>query len=87
MRYVYLILMIMVTIIVLLFAFQNTPTTTVSFFSARVTLPLWMIILATYVIGVLTGGSSLGFYACAASVGFRVRHSRPDVCNTHGRDE
>lgn len=61
MRYIYIVLVTIVTIIVLVFAFQNTRTTTVSFFSASVSLPLWIIVLAAYVVGALTGGIVFSF--------------------------
>jgi lipopolysaccharide assembly protein A len=56
MRYIYFTLIVVVTIIVLLFVFENTLSTTVSFFSASVTLPLSIIVLSAYVMGILTGG-------------------------------
>ena len=56
MRYIYIALMVVATVIVLLFVFQNTPSTTVSFFSASVTLPLSILILLTDAMGLLTGG-------------------------------
>ena len=56
MRYIYITLIVVATIIVLLFVFENKLSTTVSFFSASVTLPLSIIVLAAYVMGILTGG-------------------------------
>jgi lipopolysaccharide assembly protein A len=56
MRYIYIALMVVAIAIVLLFVVQNTPTTTVSFFSASITLPLSILVLLTYVMGILTGG-------------------------------
>ena len=56
MRFIYITLIVVVTMIVLLFVFENTISTTVSFFSASVTLPLSIIVLAAYVMGILTGG-------------------------------
>jgi putative membrane protein len=56
MRYIYITLIVVATIIVLLFVFENSLSTTVSFFSASVTLPLSIIVLAAYVMGILTGG-------------------------------
>jgi putative membrane protein len=55
-RYIYITLIVVVAIIVLLFVFENNLSTTVSFFSASVTLPLSIIVLAAYVMGILTGG-------------------------------
>ena len=56
MRYMYITLIVVATIIVLLFVFENTLSTTVSFFSASITLPLSIIVLVAYVMGILTGG-------------------------------
>jgi putative membrane protein len=56
MRYIYIMLIVVALAIVLLFVFQNTLSTTVSFFSASVTLPLSILVLVTYVMGILTGG-------------------------------
>jgi uncharacterized integral membrane protein len=44
MRYIYIILIVVAVTIVLLFVFQNTLSTTVSFFSASVTLPLSILV-------------------------------------------
>jgi uncharacterized integral membrane protein len=44
------------TAIVVLFKFQNLEAVTVSLLSARVTLPVSMLVLAIYVLGMLTGG-------------------------------
>ncbi len=56
MRYIYITIIVVATIVVLLFVFENTLSTTVSFFSASVTLPLSIIVLTAYVMGILTGG-------------------------------
>jgi len=61
MRYIYIILIVVAVTIVLLFVFQNTLSTTVSFFSASVTLPLSILVLVTYVMGILTGGVVVSF--------------------------
>ena len=61
MRYIYIMLIVVATTIVLLFVFQNTLSTTVTFFSASVTLPLSILVLATYVMGILTGGVVVSF--------------------------
>ena len=59
MRYVYIGLIVLFTAVVLLFKFQNLETATVSLFSASVTLPLSVLVLAIYVLGMLTGGCLL----------------------------
>jgi uncharacterized integral membrane protein len=56
MRYVYVALIVVFTAIVLLFTFQNLQLATVSLFSASITLPISILVLMTYVIGMLTGG-------------------------------
>ena len=56
MRYIYIALMVVATTIVLIFVVQNTATTTVSLFSASITLPLSILDLLTYVLGIVTGG-------------------------------
>jgi putative membrane protein len=60
-RYIYIILIVVAMAIVLLFVFQNTLSTTVSFFSASVTLPLSILVLVTYIMGILTGGIVVSF--------------------------
>jgi uncharacterized integral membrane protein len=59
MRYLYIGLIVVLTALVLLFKFQNLETATVSLFSASITLPLSILVLAIYVLGMLTGGSLL----------------------------
>lgn len=56
MRYIYGLLIIVVTALVLFFVVQNTLSTTVTFFSASVTLPLSILVLVTFALGILTGG-------------------------------
>ncbi len=62
MRYIYLAFLIVATVVVLLFVVQNTASSTVSFFSWSVTLPLSLIVLITYGLGALTGGLLIGFF-------------------------
>jgi putative membrane protein len=59
MRYLYIGLIVVFTALVLLFKFQNLETATVSLFSASVTLPLSILVIAIYVLGMLTGGCLL----------------------------
>ena len=56
MRYVYIALIVVFTAIVTLFKFQNLETATVSLFSASITLPLSVLVLLVYGLGMLTGG-------------------------------
>jgi putative membrane protein len=59
MRYLYIGLIVLFTAVVLLFKFQNLETATVSLFSASITLPLSILVIAIYVLGMLTGGCVL----------------------------
>lgn len=56
MRYLFISLLTVAIALVLLFILQNPRLTTVSFFSASVTLPLSFLVLFTYIWGILTGG-------------------------------
>ncbi len=59
MRYVYIALIVVVTAAVLLFKLQNLEQVTVSFLSVSFTLPVSMLLILVYVMGMLTGGSLL----------------------------
>ena len=59
MRYLYIGLIVVFTALVLLFKFQNLETATISLFSASITLPLSILVIAIYVLGMLTGGCLL----------------------------
>lgn len=56
MRYVYLAFLLALTAVVFLFKFQNLDTVTVHFLSASLTLPLSVMLILVYVLGMLTGG-------------------------------
>lgn len=56
MRYVYMALIAIFAGVVILFKVQNLETVSVSLFSASVTLPVSMLVLLIYVLGMLTGG-------------------------------
>ena len=56
MRYVYLVLIVAFTAMVLLFKFQNLDAVTISLFSASLTLPLSVLVITIYVLGMVTGG-------------------------------
>lgn len=56
MRFVYIALIVVFTGVVLLFKIQNLDTVTVSLFSASMTLPVSILIVGVYVLGMLTGG-------------------------------
>ena len=59
-RYVYIALIVILAGIVVLFKIQNLETVTVSLFTMSVTLPVSVLVLAIYVLGMLTGGFVLG---------------------------
>jgi putative membrane protein len=56
MRYVYMALIAILAAVVILFKVQNLESVTVSLFSASVTLPVSVLVLLIYVLGMLTGG-------------------------------
>jgi uncharacterized integral membrane protein len=56
---VYIALIVVVTAAVLLFKLQNLEQVTVSFLSVSFTLPVSMLLILVYVLGMLTGGSLL----------------------------
>jgi lipopolysaccharide assembly protein A len=55
-RYVYIALIVALTAVVLLFKLQNLQMVTVSFLSASFTLPVSLLLILVYVLGMLTGG-------------------------------
>lgn len=56
MRYVYMALIAALTAVVVLFKVQNLESVTVTLFSASFTMPVSVLILLVYVLGMLTGG-------------------------------
>lgn len=56
MRYVYIGLIVAFTALVLLFKVQNLDSVTVSLFAASITLPVSLLVIGIYVLGMLTGG-------------------------------
>lgn len=61
MRIVYLALIVVLAGVTLWFALQNLQTITVSFFNWSVTLPIALVIIGAYALGMATGGSLLAF--------------------------
>ena len=59
MRYVYLALLLALAAVALLFKVQNLEAVTVQFLSASLTLPLSLLLLGVYLLGMLTGGMVL----------------------------
>lgn len=56
MRFIYLALIILITLAVVTFKVQNIETVTVAFLSGSLTLPMSLLMLGVYFIGMLTGG-------------------------------
>lgn len=56
MRYVYLAVILLLTAAVLAFTFQNLASVTVTFLNMSVTLPITLLVLTVYALGMLTGG-------------------------------
>lgn len=61
MRILYLFLIILLAGVTILFALQNLQTITVSFLSWSVTLPIALVVIGAYALGMATGGSMLAF--------------------------
>jgi uncharacterized integral membrane protein len=59
MKYVYVALIVVIAGIVLLFKVQNLTSVTVSLLGASITLPVSILVLLIYVLGMLTGGMVL----------------------------
>ena len=57
MRDVYIALIVAFTALVLLFKVQNFESATVSLFSLSVTLPVALLVVGIYVLGMVTGGA------------------------------
>ena len=56
MRYLYIGLIVVLTGIVLLFKIQNLQSATVSLLSYSITLPVSLLVIGIYVLGMFTGG-------------------------------
>ena len=61
MRYLYLAIIILMTLVVVTFMVQNSGSATVSLLSSSATLPLSLLTLGTYFLGMLTGGMLMAF--------------------------
>lgn len=59
MRYFHVGVIAVLVFLVLLFMVQNLTAVTVSILGASLTLPIWLLVLAVYVLGALTGGFAL----------------------------
>ena len=60
MRFIYIALIVLITVAVLLFKVQNLDTVTVSLLSMDFTLPISILIILVYILGMVTGSSLLG---------------------------
>ena len=70
MRILYLVLLVLLVGIIALFALQNLQTITVSFFSWSATLPISLVVIGVYVLGMASGGGVLAFLR------WTMRHAR-----------
>ena len=61
MRILYLALIVLLAGVTILFALQNLQTITVSFLNWSVTLPIALVVMGAYALGMVTGGSVLAF--------------------------
>lgn len=61
MRIFYLVLLILLVGVTTIFAVQNLQTITVSFLSWSVTLPIALVVIGVYALGMVSGGSVLAF--------------------------
>jgi uncharacterized integral membrane protein len=59
-RYFYLAAIAFLTILVVSFKFQNIESATISLFTMSLTLPLSVLVMLVYFLGMLTGGFVLG---------------------------
>ncbi|MCM8614060.1 DUF1049 domain-containing protein [Accumulibacter sp.] len=59
MRYVYIGLVVVATAIVLLFKVQNLTAVTVSLLGMSMTIPVFLLVIGIYLLGMLTGSSLL----------------------------
>lgn len=59
MRYLYIALIVLFTAAVLLFKFQNIQSVTVNLLTASVTLPLSVLVIAVYLLGMVSGSMLL----------------------------
>ena len=73
MRYVYIGLVVFATAIVLLFKVQNLSVVTVSLLGMSVTVPVFLLVIGIYLLGMLTGSSLL------ALVRGWIRNARGDA--------
>lgn len=61
MRYFYAALIVLITVAVLVLMGQNIQSVTVSFLTIRITMPLFLLKVVVYFLGMVSGGSLVGF--------------------------
>lgn len=61
MRYFYAALIVLITVAVLVLLGQNLQSVTVSFLTIRITMPLFLLKVVIYFLGMVSGGSLVGF--------------------------
>lgn len=59
MRFIYTLLVVFFAAVVAIFAFQNLKLVTISFLALRVELPVALLVVGVYFLGLLTGGALL----------------------------
>ena len=57
MRFVYIVLIVLLTAVVLLFKFQNLTSVTISLLGMSASLPISVLVIFVYVLGMVTGGA------------------------------
>lgn len=73
MRYLYLVVILLLTAAVLVFTFQNLASVTVTFMNTSVTLPITLLVLTVYVLGMLTGGALWSLFRASYRGAFERR--------------
>ncbi len=61
MRFLYILLLVVLAAVVIVFSLQNAQTVTVSFVRWSTTLPLFVVVIGAYLLGMASGGSVAGF--------------------------
>ena len=73
MRHVYLVVILLLTAAVLVFTFQNLASVTVTFMNSSLTLPITLLVLTVYVLGMLTGGALWSLFRASYRGAFERR--------------
>lgn len=60
MKYIHIALIVVFTLLLVVFVIQNRASATVALFNSSITLPLWLLAVAIYVLGMFTGGALTG---------------------------